>query len=461
MKSIKKTLCVILTMILLCSAITPVMANNNISVKINGQQIAFDVPPQLINGRTMVPLRAIFEALGANVQWYQDLQLISSVKGDTVISLKINDTKMEVNSDTIILDTPACLVNGRTLVPVRAISEAFGATVNWDGTTNTVSITTNDENDTSYRTAIRTKSDFIKYVKEYGTKQNGFYYVSAVDSNKNKVFLYYMPEDGDSILVGYNAVYGTGVLDLIYVLKEDDTISSYSGTYTITEGNKKLEYTFDGYYKAMDINQYYTAGISGFTVVYEGVDLTGRDPQNDEDSKRLLKTLITENFILSILSAEDNFNLYPAWFNFKSLYRVDVKKSGDEYNVSSSTNTTNNNNNTNTNTNKNNNTSAYEKEYNELIEWGNQKVQEITAEAQEIYNQTLENEKRRYFPNYDNSNLDSYALANMQRQLQALMPTIKQSAELASKAYEAEQLERLAAFLQDEIAKLKQKYNIR
>ena len=67
MKSIKKTLCVILTMILLCSAITPVMANNNISVKINGQQIAFDVPPQLINGRTMVPLRAIFEALGAKV----------------------------------------------------------------------------------------------------------------------------------------------------------------------------------------------------------------------------------------------------------------------------------------------------------------------------------------------------------------------------------------------------------
>lgn len=451
MKSIKKTLCVLLTMILLCSAITPVMANNNIAVKINGQQIAFDVPPQLINSRTMVPLRAIFEALGANVQWYEEQQSVTSVRGNTVISLKINDTTMYVNGEAKILDTPACLVSGRTLVPVRAISEAFGATVNWDGTTNTVTITTNDENDNSYRTAIRTKSDFIKYVKEYGTKQNGFYYVSAIDSNKNKIFLYYMPEDADSILVGYNAVYGTGVLDLIYVLKEDDTVSSYSGTYTITESNKKLEYTFDGYYKAMDINQYYTPGISGFTVVFEGVDLTGRDPQNDEDSKKLLKTLITENFVLSILSAEENFNLYPAWFNFKSLYRVDVKKSGDEYNVSSN----------NTTTNTNNNTSSYEREYNELIEWGNQKVQEITAEAQEIYNQTLESEKRRYFPNYDNSNLDSFAAANMQRQLQALMPTIKQSAELASKAYEADALERLAIFLQEQIDELKKKYNIR
>ncbi len=448
----KKIASILLAMLLLITSLTPVMANSNITVKIDGKQIAFDVQPQLINGRTMVPLRAIFEALGANVQWYQDLQLISSVKGDTVISLKINDTKMEVNSDTIILDTPACLVNGRTLVPVRAISEAFGATVNWDGATSTVTITTNDKNDTSYRTAIRTKRDFIKYVKEYGTKQNGFYYVSAVDSNKNKVFLYYMPEDGDSILVGYNAVYGTGVLDLIYVLKEDDTISSYSGTLAITQNNQTLKYTFDGNYKAMDINQYYTPGISGFSVEFDGVDETGRKPQNDEEAKELIKTLVTENFVLSIVSAEDNFNLYPAWFNFKSLYRSDVKKSGDEYNVSVSTNTT---------TNKNNNTSSYEKEYNELIEWGNQKVQEITAEAQEIYNQTIENEKRRYLPNYDNSNLDSYALANMQRQLQALMPTIKQSAELASKAYEAEQLERLAAFLQDEIAKLKQKYNIR
>ena len=451
----KKLISIILSFILILSSIQVVFASNDISVKINGQQIAFDVPPQLINSRTMVPLRAIFEALGANVQWYQEQQSVSSVRGNTVISLNINDTTMYVNGEAKTLDTPACLVNGRTLVPVRAISEAFGATVNWDGTTNTVTITTNDENDTSYRTAIRTKSDFIKYVKEYGTKQNGFYYVSAVDSNKNKIFLYYMPEDGDSILVGYNAVYGTGVLDLIYVLKEDDTISSYSGTFTITQNNQELKYTFDGNYKAMDINQYYTPGISGFTVEFDGVDETGRLPQNDKEAKELIKTLLTENFVLSIISAEENFNVYPAWFNFKSLYRVDVKKSGDEYNVPS--NTTNNN----TTNNTTNNTSAYESEYNALIEWGSQKVQEISDEAQKIYNQTIESEKRKYFPNYGNSNLDGYAAYNMQRQLEALMPTIKQSAELASKAYEAEALENLAEFLEDEISKLKQKYNVR
>lgn len=140
MKSIKKTLCLLLTMLLLISAITPVMASNDIKVKIDGQQIAFDVPPQLINDRTMVPLRAIFEALGATVDWNNDTQTVTSTKGNTTIILTINNPTMYVNGAAVTLDSPACLVNGRTLVPVRAISEAFGTIVDWDGTTSTVSI---------------------------------------------------------------------------------------------------------------------------------------------------------------------------------------------------------------------------------------------------------------------------------------------------------------------------------
>lgn len=87
MKKIKKTLCLFLTILMMVSAITPVMANGDIKVKIDGQQIAFDVPPQLINDRTMVPLRAIFEALGATVDWNDDTQTVTSTKGGTTISL--------------------------------------------------------------------------------------------------------------------------------------------------------------------------------------------------------------------------------------------------------------------------------------------------------------------------------------------------------------------------------------
>lgn len=169
MKRIKKLLCVFLTLLILVSSTIPVMANNNITVKIDGQQIEFDVPPQLINDRTMVPLRAIFEALGATVDWNNDTQTVTSTKGNTTISLTINNPTMYVNGADVALDSPACLVSGRTLVPVRAISEAFGTTVEWDGTTNTVLINTNSAFETLVE-LIKSKDSAPSLNKYYSYK---------------------------------------------------------------------------------------------------------------------------------------------------------------------------------------------------------------------------------------------------------------------------------------------------
>ena len=106
----------------------------------NGKDTTIDVPAQIINGRTMVPLRAIFEALGADVQWDGTTQTVSSSKGSTNVSLQINSTELHKNSETKTLDVPAQLVEGRTLVPVRAIAEAYDCTVGWDSETKTVSV---------------------------------------------------------------------------------------------------------------------------------------------------------------------------------------------------------------------------------------------------------------------------------------------------------------------------------
>lgn len=141
----KRILCLVLTMLLLASVAPSVLAGSDVTVKIDGNQIAFDVPPQLINSRTMVPLRAIFEALGASVEWNNDTQTVTSTKGDTTIKLTINKSVMYVNGNSVTLDSPACLVNGRTLVPVRAISEAFKCDVKWDDKTWIVYITSNSE----------------------------------------------------------------------------------------------------------------------------------------------------------------------------------------------------------------------------------------------------------------------------------------------------------------------------
>lgn len=145
----KKTISIILSIILLMSTMISIHANDDIKVTLDGKQLTFDVTPQIIDNRTMVPLRAIFEALGATVDWDNSTQTVNSTRGNTTISLTISSQTMYVNGNAVTLDTPACLVNNRTLVPVRAISEAFGLQVEWNSECKTVIISTNKNSETT------------------------------------------------------------------------------------------------------------------------------------------------------------------------------------------------------------------------------------------------------------------------------------------------------------------------
>lgn len=124
-------------LLLTCFSCT-VTAADEVNVVLDGKPITFDVPAQIINDRTMVPLRAIFEALGADVEWHDETQTAVGSKMGIFVEITINDNVMHKNFNEISLDTPAQLVDGRTLVPVRAISESFGIGVEWDDNTNTV-----------------------------------------------------------------------------------------------------------------------------------------------------------------------------------------------------------------------------------------------------------------------------------------------------------------------------------
>lgn len=112
-----------------------------LKVMVNGEKVRFDVLPTSQNGRTLVPLRAIFEALGAEIEWDGETQTITATKDDLAVSLKIGSNSMTVNDQVKELEVPAQSIDGRTLVPVRAISEAFGCDVQWDGAKNAVVIT--------------------------------------------------------------------------------------------------------------------------------------------------------------------------------------------------------------------------------------------------------------------------------------------------------------------------------
>jgi|GEM_PF-4508985 len=117
--------------------------NDSIQVLLDGNKVAFDQPPILDNGRTLVPLRAIFEALGAAVYWNESSKTVTATKGSSVVVMKIGEKNITVNGKIIALDVPPKIVNGRTLVPVRAVAEGFNAGVDWDGATKTVYITSN------------------------------------------------------------------------------------------------------------------------------------------------------------------------------------------------------------------------------------------------------------------------------------------------------------------------------
>lgn len=116
--------------------------SKNVRVKLDEKLLNFDVPPMIINSRTLVPFRVILEALGAEVGWNGDTRIVSAIKDNLNIKLRIDSKEVLINNKKADLDVPAMIIDGRTMIPARFISEKLGYTVDWDGDTRTVKITT-------------------------------------------------------------------------------------------------------------------------------------------------------------------------------------------------------------------------------------------------------------------------------------------------------------------------------
>ncbi|MDR1131014.1 MAG: copper amine oxidase N-terminal domain-containing protein [Oscillospiraceae bacterium] len=112
-----------------------------LSVTLNGVQVVTDAAPYIdANGRTMAPVRFISEALGAGVEWNNDSRTVTVRGNGAVITLVIGSSAITVNGRTTAMDTAAVITGGRTFVPVRFIAEALGLSAAWDGETNSVYI---------------------------------------------------------------------------------------------------------------------------------------------------------------------------------------------------------------------------------------------------------------------------------------------------------------------------------
>jgi hypothetical protein len=113
-----------------------------ISVELDGRPLTFTVPPQEMQGHIMVPMRDLFEALGATVYWYGPTKTITAMKDSTEVVLSLGSTAATVNGIPRVLDVPAQSVNDVTMVPLRFVSETLGSKVTWDDFTQTITITT-------------------------------------------------------------------------------------------------------------------------------------------------------------------------------------------------------------------------------------------------------------------------------------------------------------------------------
>ena len=112
--------------------------DRSLKVFVNGKAARFDVPPVIKDGRTLVPVRALVEALGATVEWQAETRTVIISKGDTQITLQLESRTALVNGQPVELDVPAKLTNGRTVIPLRFIAQNLGCHVDFDGDSGTV-----------------------------------------------------------------------------------------------------------------------------------------------------------------------------------------------------------------------------------------------------------------------------------------------------------------------------------
>lgn len=171
----------------------------NISVEVSGDEISFDQEPVLYNDRTMVPMRKIFEELGAKVTWDDHTRTATGKKGDRAVKVTLDSKTMFVNSKAIELDTPPILMSDRTLVPVRAVAEGLGCDVEW--------------NDRKAKVYIEPKvfkwSDWDEDLPSY--VNDDLYYIEEKDEYKYREREYYETEryNGTRHLVDEEIDYGS------------------------------------------------------------------------------------------------------------------------------------------------------------------------------------------------------------------------------------------------------------
>lgn len=141
---VSSVLSALIILSLLISLVPAKVLANNISITFDGRTVTSDVQPVIQRGTTMVPMRVIFEVLGADVEWDGNTRTITAKKAANTIRLTSGSRTATINGRTVSLNEPVSMINNRTMVPIRFVSEALGARVEWAAAASTVRIASTD-----------------------------------------------------------------------------------------------------------------------------------------------------------------------------------------------------------------------------------------------------------------------------------------------------------------------------
>ena len=187
----RKFISILLSLLLILNTLTTVFAvgtaitlqvDSN-TINIGSRSVTIDTAPVIIDGRTLIPVRGVSEAMGGNVNCNNDTKTVTITLGSNKVEMTIDSKTAYFNNKAQILDVAPVVLNGRTMLPARFIAESFGFDVNWDNDTKTISITprqettteiTTVEESTETTTVEKTESDsksLVVYFSKTGTTE--------------------------------------------------------------------------------------------------------------------------------------------------------------------------------------------------------------------------------------------------------------------------------------------------
>jgi hypothetical protein len=167
-----------------------------IKVFLNGTALVMDVPPVQKEGRTLVPFRAIGEALMAEVDWDGSAGKVTLTLGDKTVQLVIGNKTAYVNGEATTLDVPAMLVEGRTMVPLRFIGESLGASVQWSGELRRIDIITDPEYSVPRLLSQVMVSISVDYLDDEGQLHPDIRQIAGRDDDTYNYYLKLMDQPG-------------------------------------------------------------------------------------------------------------------------------------------------------------------------------------------------------------------------------------------------------------------------